>query len=255
MAPNYVHRQDRIVMDKGRAAFMLGIASAVIAGVVLLFIEYGLFNRSSSAPERALEAGPQDEVSALLETLGSGEEDARIRAAKRLAFLGPEAKPRIAEIRALLEKQDSTEVKVELLRSIVAIDPKYIKKMLSNLRDGDYSVRLSTVKVLGALGEDAKPAGKDLFRIYADESEPEEIRYAAARSLGHIDVDFVGACIGGLSTGDRRIRLSSIDCLRVIGKPAMTAVQTLEEIATDDPDPEMRKAAARAIRRIASDER
>jgi HEAT repeat protein/beta-lactamase regulating signal transducer with metallopeptidase domain len=122
-------------------------------------------------------------------------------------------------------------------------DPRAAPGLTAALRDSDVKVRRYAAAALGDLGLDSAPPGL----ISALRDEDLEVRRYAVRALGEIEDP---AAVPGLaelfrsSDADADTRRAVVWALRDIEDPA--AYQLLVEALNDD-DPEIRRAAARAL--------
>ena len=154
--------------------------------------------------------------------------------------------------------------RMEVMRALQAGDPASLGVLQDLAKSAQTPVRLTALGGLAALGAEARDAVPVLTADLADKNL--NARYFAASTLKKIGAPAapaVPALIKALSThpatepgleGPPRYykdaRWVAAEALGSIGAPARAAVGRLREVAAKDEDPEVRVAAAEALKRI-----
>lgn len=137
---------------------------------------------------------------------------------------------------------------------LAASDSQDIVALIKQLQSRDSSIRLRAVKALGNLGPAARYAVTDLTSTLND-PDP-DVRRAAISALNAVQPDappseqLVRAIALDLRAPDAGARLLALRSLMRFGRRAAIVVADVEPLLTDA-DPDVRKAAADLIARIA----
>jgi HEAT repeat protein len=146
---------------------------------------------------------------------------ARHDAARKLAKLGPAAKDAVAALAAALA-------------------------------DPDKRVRFHSAKALAEVGPDAKPATDQLIAALAEVDA--DTRYYVVKALDKVHLDAAHAAVAptlvrALTDNNARTRYYAVKCLKELGPAAAPAAGPLRTL-TNDPDKDVREAAAAALKRV-----
>lgn len=131
-----------------------------------------------------------EDVAVLARRLRDPDAGERLRAAKKLAAMGPEALPAVPELNAALLDPDR-DVSRQALAALQAIRPgakpskAALGVLVRDLSDEDESVRLRAAKALGKLGAAAKGALPALQAAAKGDAD-EDVRRGAAEAAGRI---------------------------------------------------------------------
>lgn len=235
-----------------------------------------------------LGAAADSAVPALARRLKDGHESVRAAAATALERIGPPAR---AAIPTLLEGLDDPRQGVRWSAanalSVIGVPSVDWPRLAAALAHRDEYVRAFAAWSLGEMVEEARPAVPALVAAVGDPdpavrvvvvmalgkigaAEPDvidalgralgdrgwEYRWRAAHALGKIHVD-VGGAVASLATAlaeddDVKVRREAARALGRIGRAADRVVPTLAA-ARRDPDPDVREAAAWALRAAMGD--
>ncbi|MDB5307481.1 MAG: repeat protein [Gemmataceae bacterium] len=137
---------------------------------------------------------------------------------------------------------------------LASSDSQDVGALTKQLQSTDSSVRLRAVKALGNLGPAARFAYPDLLAAVNDRDA--DVRRSAVAALRLVQPEsppseqVVRAIALDLKDLDPGVRLLAIRALAQLGRRAALVAQELEPLLTD-PDPDVRRAAADALSRIA----
>jgi len=191
--------------------------------------------------------GPAAEsaVPLLTETLTSKHVSVRRNAAWALGNLGAAAKPAVPGLLKTLDDEDAT-VRVNAAAALWKIDrhAKAIPALAAALGRETESGPCQAATALGSLGSDAEPAVPalvDAFR-HADA----DVRRGAARALGEIGPPAVHALRRALDDPNVEVRRNAVEAFRWMGEPALPELIS----ALKNAMPPVRRSAARSIGRL-----
>ncbi len=225
--------------------------------------------------------GPRAEpaVPVLIDTLGSAHISVRRNAPLALASIGsPEAVVAVPQLLKLFEDPDCEvrvnaavalwqlarhERSIPVLQAMLAgpavgayeaavalgqLDSVSEQQVLGPLVDAfahdDASVRRAAARSVGTLGATALPALQTSL-----EHTQKEVRQAAVESLGWMGPQAIPTLTAALRNDSPAVRRGAAGCLGRLGAGASEAKAALLA-ALDDPHPEVRQAAARAIGKV-----
>ncbi len=231
-----------------------------------------------------LEPGPDVVAPLFADAYGKASEEARADMIDAAASLGGQVVPRLV---LGLENPNVRREAIEILGKIGPDAAEAVPELLKYVDDEDPAVRADVFITLGNIGPAAK-AGADAATKALQDSE-EEVQSSAVYALGKIEPDpatcvdeitklmesgnprFATVCawalvhidpehsenfqraipllIEALNHGQTFVQLEAVSTLGMIGPAAKAAIGPLEELA-DDPDPDVREAAAEAIKMI-----
>ena len=185
--------------------------------------------------------------------------ETRIHAVRVLARMGPEAKDAVPELVAALADSEP-ELGGEINFALGAIGPdakEAVPALQALVNDENDSLRYSAVFALGEIGPNAKPAGRALIaNLRAHKEGDPFLTLASAWALSRIYPDSPNAAktlvpilVTGLKHERPNVRMETARALGDIGKEAKSATDALRE-ALDDPDDQVRSAAAEALDKI-----
>jgi HEAT repeat protein len=121
----------------------------------------------------------------------------------------------------------------------------------SCLSTDDKETSLQGLAALAALGPDAKDAVGDIIALFVDEDlRPDnKLRLQAVRTLAKIGKPAVPKLTQALTNQNRYMKVGVIEALGEIGPDAKEAIKPIQRLISN-PDPEIRRAAARAAAKI-----
>jgi len=166
------------------------------------------------------------------------EKDQNVRGGiiQSLSLLGPKAKPALPTLfAALKDPQDSVRWTAAGAIGNVGPDaaPSAIEPLVAALGDQSENVRSGAVEALGKIGPAAKSAIPNLLKSVKDSDEG--VRQFAAIALGRIgNNESVTGLIGMLGAQDWRDRFAAVKALEIIGRPAKAAVPALTKALKDE---------------------
>jgi len=183
----------------------------------------------------------------------SDDPDANVRGAAAVALgeIGAEAKGTAGALTAALRDQES-HVRIlaaEALWKVEKTSERALPVLGKELKGPDVSSRREAAEALGRLNAAAKPALPLLRKTLADKDT--DVRVAAAQAVWLVggDADVVPVLAAALQDKDAESRREAAKILACIGPPAKAAWTGLARLLRDN-DPDVRKAAAQAMRRI-----
>jgi lysine biosynthesis protein LysW len=170
-----------------------------------------------------------------------------------LGNIGPQAKSAVPELADLLKESDK-EIRPSILATLAKMGPEAkpaVAAIGSCLSVDDKETSLQGLAALAALGPDAKDAVPDIINLLLDEDlgRNNKLRLQAVKTLGKIGKPAVSSLTKALSQQNRYMKVGAIEALGEIGPDAKEAIKPIERLASN-PDPEIRLAAIRAIRKI-----
>jgi HEAT repeat protein len=170
-----------------------------------------------------------------------------------LGNIGPKAKSAVPDLADLLKESDK-EMKPAIMRALAHMGPdvkQAVPAIGSCLSAEDKETSLQALDVLAHLGPDAKEAVPDIIALFVDEDlKPDnKLRLQAVRTLGKIGKPAVPHLTKALSNQNRYMKVGVIEALGEIGPDAKEAIRPIQRLASN-PDPEIRRAAARAATKI-----
>jgi HEAT repeat protein len=187
-----------------------------------------------------------------------GHEQAAIRQGAMYAVraVGPDAKEAVPALIRAFEKGDLDE-RVWSAQALAAIGPaatQAIPVFVEALKDQQKPVRQEVIEALGALGPAAKDAVGPLIEAFRDADHNERMVITDAfQRIGPAAKDAVGPLIEAFRNADHNERRRIADAFRRIGPAAKEAVPLLMAAARvegPDQDPDLRRAALRAVTEI-----
>ena len=217
---------------------MVGASPEVISNVVDAIASLG-----SEAVPPLIEALRQKEV--------------RPKVAIILGRIGPEAK---AAVPALVEalNDENTVTRQEVLFALASIGPEAkaaVPAIVGALQDPDMDVRYGACFALGKIGPAALEAKPELQKKL--DSADQFLALSAAWALAQIDAacpqtapKSVPLLIKALDSPELMVRLEAISALGCVGPLAKQAIDPLKKLATEDDEPQVREAAAKALEAI-----
>lgn len=197
--------------------------------------------------------GAKEAVPALIKALGDSEQYVRFRAAFALGNIGPEAKEAVPTlIKALGDSYKSVrEVAADALGKIGPEAKEAVLALIKALGDSDARVRYWAADALEKIGPGAKEAVLALIKALGDSDA--RVRYGAVKALGKIGPaaeSVVPALIAVLSDPEPDMRREAILLLRQIGYTGNDFLESLEKIASKDPNDSVKKSASDVLLKI-----
>jgi HEAT repeat protein len=188
---------------------------------------------------------PASTVRSLTEGLGSTLVSVRRSAAAALGDVGDLARPTVPQLLGMLDDSDSS-VRVAAAGALWKIDrhPSAIAALESTLGDRDGA---KACQVAAALGELKTTDQRIIFRLAEALKHPDDdTRSAAAFSLGQVGPSAIPAVRAVVANGDERSKCHAVEALGWIGPPAVPAL--VEALKEDQP--RISRIAARALGRL-----
>src|SRR5262249_55740398 len=108
----------------------------------------------------------------------------RSATASALSGMGDKGKEAIADLKGLVAKDESPNVRAAALIALGAIDAESLPLLLKHLKGQDGPLRLAAVTGLGRMGPKAKSAVPELIKALKEKDST--IAYQAATALGQI---------------------------------------------------------------------
>jgi HEAT repeat protein len=186
-------------------------------------------------------------------------EDIRPMAAQALGQIGPDAAEAVPALTQYLA-ESNTETQREILFAlgqIGAASKSAVPEVLKQLENEDEDVRYSAVFALGNIGQEASDAVPELIKNI--KSDDEFYRLVSAWALVKIspkneELAKLGLPLLILALKHDRafVRIEAINTLGELGEAASPAVPALKE-ALEDPDEDVRRLAAEALKKISAE--
>jgi HEAT repeat protein len=180
-----------------------------------------------------------------------------------LGAIGPAAEEAVPVLAKLMIESPDSHVRNQAALAISKMTPASrlaIPELASALSDKDHWVRMNAALALSRLKDKARPAIPELVQALKDMSNNTNlghfnitIQQVAALALGRTssgDAAGIAALTDALGKGySEYVRWSAVEALGEIGPEARAAVPQIQDLLKH-PRPEMREAAAEALRRI-----
>jgi HEAT repeat protein len=191
------------------------------------------------------------DVFALIKCLQDKDAKIRVEAARRLAELGPEARPAARALKKAL-KDDEPWVRKNAVLALGKLgkDGRDLvrKAVFDVLRDTDADVRLAALQALANLGAPASEELPTLLSLLHESRRRQELKAClplmrSLATLGAEAKDAVGDLRALLKSEDREVRVQTLATLRKIGPAALEAATDMVEYLKD-PDKSLRLQAA-----------
>lgn len=181
------------------------------------------------------------------QTLNTNDQVERQKASEALGKLGDKGYPYLLDGM----KSGSWEMRLTCMKAIdqpvmLAHAKDTLPLLQDMLRDNNSVVRRQALLRVGWFGARASEALTTL-RAMADRDEDPETRRVAAEVIVGIHKT-VPALIQMLQENNAEVRKQAIGRLTFIGPDGRPAVPTLQAMAASDPDPDVRRAAANALK-------
>jgi HEAT repeat protein len=179
----------------------------------------------------------------------------RYAAVTALSTLGPRAKAAVPDLVAVVRSGDAPnnlrEAATGALGAVGQEAKAAVPPLLEVLKDAKQPevVRCGVARNLGRFGVEAKPAVPVFTELLRDERVSAELAAALVNGLGALGKDGVPALGQAVNQGNSLSRRIAINQLVELGDVAKPALPALRE-AAKDPDPNITRQAARAVRMI-----
>lgn len=201
------------------------------------------------------EMRPDDQVAAaravagMLDPSREDKPDNRVSVARLLGSLKSGGAETLGDLERTSANDPDARVRSAALVAITQIaDPQTsLQTLIKALGDNDPAVRLVAASRLRLLGSMAASAVDPLLAALGDTDM--RVREAAAQALIAIGQPAVSPLASSLNSSNVESRKLALACLAKIGPSASTAAPAIEKCLTD-PDPQVRKLAEAALRRI-----
>ena len=182
------------------------------------------------------------------------------RAQARLAFeaLGPEAKPAIPRLIALLKDETfvrGADTAPNAAAALRAIGPDAVAVLSTTIAKGNTSERYGAALALGAFPSSPETVVPPLIAAMKDFDT--RIRTRAATSLGQIpgaDDKVIPALTAALTDASSPVRFAAVAALRECGTAAKSAITPLVNVIVKDPEEANRIAAVQSLLAIGPNE-
>jgi HEAT repeat protein len=192
-------------------------------------------------------------VPALIQALGHRNANVRIAAAEALGNIGPEAKEAVPAL-ILSLGDNSALVRWKAAQALGNIGPEAkeaVPALVKALSDSDPEVRKVADSAIAKIGPGSKEAVPALIEALGDNDA--RVRYGAVKALGKIRPgaeSVAPALIAVLSDPEPHMRREAISLLQQIGCTGNDFLESLEKIASKDPNDSVKKLASDALRKI-----
>jgi HEAT repeat protein len=191
--------------------------------------------------------GPSPKVFA--QRMNSGDVNTRRQAARELRKQKRNAKLVPAILQAC--RDPDHDVRVYGYYAIGRVDPHVegvVAAILDGMADTSVDVRRAVVSSLGSLDPFPSACLPNLVKLLIDPDEKTaKLAFAAVADL---EGGGIGSLMRNIDSKDDKLRLAVVNVLAQIGEPAKSTLTKLRQIAREDENEEVRKAAERAVRFI-----
>jgi HEAT repeat protein len=161
----------------------------------------------------------------------------------------------VSDLVECLRSEKDAKVKKEVATALGrfgVLSRSAVLALVAVLKDADAGARAAVADALGRIGPDAKGAAAELLPLVKDSDTG--VRKAAIFALGRIDPDDPGPVTTALCTvmkgeKDRDIRLETITALGLLGDRSAEAAEAVA-LALPEKDAELRKAAVRSLAKL-----
>ena len=203
-------------------------------------------------------AAAEGEIPFLMETMRSTELLAvRRSTAEALGNFGPAAKPAVAKLLKLLDSDDEiTSVNAAVALWKIERHPKALPALLEMLRHGTSASAYFVAVALGRISADADavaPALIEALHAHPGDAGWADVRRAAARSLGELGKAAFPALrkAKALQDPNAEVRRLVIETVSWMGPAGVSPLKA----ALEDAEPDVRRAAARALGNLGAEAR
>jgi HEAT repeat protein len=162
----------------------------------------------------------------------------RLAALSELARLGEEARPAIAPLFEALKKNDDVRPRaLDVLHKLAPIDKSHVARLAQLLADRDFEAgRLFALEELARLGEEARPAAKQILAALSDPSAA--VRRKALTTLTPLIDEVSGPAVrpllAALDDNDAVVREQAEKVLDKLGRPSAAHLPALRGLLGKD---------------------
>jgi HEAT repeat protein len=202
-----------------------------------------------------------DRIPDLVEDLTAHDPQIRGAAAEQLRDFGPEAKPAVRALVAMLDDRNTYKHRFSILpvhlydaafRALIAIGSESVADLCGALHDSSPDVCSRAAQALGHIGPKARQALPILRKLCADSKK--SVRWSVVQSLGQIgpnDQESLQVLLARLRGDEPSIREVAAVALGEFKPPGRLAIMGLVERLAD-PDPAVRGRAVESLGKLAS---
>jgi len=199
----------------------------------------------------SLGCGPSPKV--LAQKMNSGDVNTRRQAAKdlRKKLSGKRGNVNLASSVVQACRDPDHDVRVDGFYAIGSVSPHeegVVAALLDGMLDTSAQVRRAAVASLGDIDPFPSTCLPTLVNLLVDPDE--KVRRVAFSAVADREGGAIGSLMRSIDAKDVNLRLAVINVLAQIGAPAKPALTRLRQIANEDENEELRKAAERAVRFI-----
>jgi len=209
-------------------------------------------------PQRDLVANWVDKgmVPSLIKSLKDANRETKVKAARELGSVGPEAKEAVPHLLPLAQGKDDELRTAALiaLEQVGAESKPALPLFLAAIKEGDPLVRQSAIRALGKFGPQAKAALPDLETLLIKSEGADRMEIAEA--LVRIDSEnkpALSILTAGLKDSSREMRIKTTEMLAQMGPAARGAIFALAEVVRNDGSGTVRMRAADALAAMGPD--
>ncbi len=175
-----------------------------------------------------------------------------------LGRIGPDAKDAVPALVEALRGETDKDARREIFMSLSNIGPapaSVIPELLKDLKSDDIQLKAGATYALGAMGKAAEEALPEIRKNLA--ARDEKLRLLSVWALVRIapeNPQLVEAVkpilIAGLSHEEPLVRYEAAKTIALLGGSMQQAVSRLQEVAENDPVPQVRDAATEALKKL-----
>ena len=169
-----------------------------------------------------------------------------------LIMMGKKAKGAVNDLIVLADRDPDAEVRRLAVEALVAIQQKYTVELndvfIRALNDKDLHIRRAAVITIGGFDNFPPNVITTMQRHLTDPDRlVRELIMSNFERMGKIGVHDL---MRGLDHADTQMRITATATLGRIGEDAKAAINKLKRVKDNDPDPQVRDAALKALRVI-----
>lgn len=175
-----------------------------------------------------------------------------------LGRIGPDAKDAVPALVEALRGETDKDARREIFMSLSNIGPaqaSIVPELLKDLKSDDIQLKAGATYALGAMGSAAAEALPEIRKNLA--ARDEKLRLLSVWALVRIapeNPQLVEAVrpilIAGLSHEEPLVRYEAAKTISLLGTAMQQATSRLQEVAENDPVPQVRDAAAEALKKV-----
>jgi HEAT repeat protein/S1-C subfamily serine protease len=202
-------------------------------------------------------ADAKEAIADIEKCMRGGDKEVRKSALLALGNIGVESKIAVPAIADCCKDYD---LRKDAMATLVKIGPPAAKDgaaavagVLKATNKEDRRLALEALVVLKPTGPEAKEVVARILEMFNvdDKDKDKDLFEKAAETVGKIGKPALGQLAVALTSPNHNMRIGSAMCLGEIGPDAKSAVLTLQQYASRDPNAEVRNACNKALTRIA----